>query len=378
MIWRALQFDWPQASVFLLLVLVVAWLFFYLFSFRKKKLQEFAAPSVLEVVVEKREPVFYWAKTLLFCIACTCGILALMQPKGNERYISTAANGQVAIKKQSPTKVNLRKNTHEVIFLLDASASMKIADVQGKTRLDISKEIVDDVIRHLKGANISLFAFTSATMQIVPSTLDYLFTRLMLQQISINEGETEGTNFKQALQSLREQYFLNSSPKTKTLIIFSDGGDTNLMGLEGEKRKQEMVEIVSPVADAAEKNLKVFTVGVGSSQGQEIPGVSFQGKPVISNLGESLLRRLSSIGRGDFFIAGEMTPFQISQRLSQLIAQQESFVDSSVEMQPLDMGRNTHIYDLYFQWPLGLAVLALLGFLLIPDTRKQVEKKNAT
>lgn len=376
MIWQAIQFDWPSAGLLLMIVIAIAWLLFFLYNYRKKKLQTFANQAVLEAILEKREPIFYWIKVFLYCLAWICGVFALMQPKGNERYISTAFNGQVSMEKPTLQNAHLRKNAHEVIFLVDASASMKIADVQGKTRLDVAKEIVDDVIRHLKGETISLVAFTSATMQIVPSTLDYLFTRLMLKQISINEGETEGTSIKQALEFVRQQFFAANSLKTKTLIVLSDGGDTDLVGLSPDKRKQEMMDIVSPIHDAEKKNLRVFAVGLGSLKGQEIPGVSFEGHPVISALEEPLLRRISATGRGELFVVNEMTPFQISQKLSQNIARDESFVDSSVELPFSDAGENTHVYDLYYQIPLAVAILALMGCLLIPDTRKKIEGRN--
>lgn len=376
MIWSTLQYDWPSVALLLLLVIPIVWSFFLLYNYRQKVLTDFADSSVLDVILEKREPSIFWVKVFLFCLAWTCGVVALMQPKGNERYVSTSPDGQVAVSKQGPKKGQVRKKAHEVIFLVDASASMKINDISGKSRLDVSKEIVDDVIRHLKGENVSLFAFTSATMQIVPSTLDYLFTRLMLQQIEINEGETEGTDIKLALEFLRKLYFAKTSPKTKTVIILSDGGDTSLVGLSQEQRREQINQIISPIADAGEKNLRVFAVGLGSLKGQEIPDISFQGHPVVSALEEPLLRKLSAVGRGEILLVGPMTPFQISQSLAQKIARDESFVDDSEDQLPPDMGERTRVYDLYFQIPLGIAILALAGCLLIPDTRKRLTDRR--
>lgn len=377
MIWRALQFDWPFAAVLFVFLVVIGWALVFLYYYRQKKLQAFAGQSVLDAVVEKREPLIYWLKVFLYCLAWACGVFALMQPKGNERYLATTSDGQIAVAKKAPEKTLLRKNTHEVIFLIDASASMKIADVSNKSRLEVAKEIVDDVIRHLKGENVSLFAFTSATIQIVPSTLDYFFTRLMLQQIQVNEAETEGTDIKQALEFLKKLFFDKSSSKTKTLIVFSDGGDTRLEGLTGEKRKQAIAEIISPVEDADEKKLRIFSVGTASLKGKDVPDINFQGKPVLSSLEEPLLRKLSSAGNGDLYIAGEMSPLEISQSLSQKIAKDESFVDAEAELSPPDRGDGTQVYDYYFQWPLAIAILALMGCLLIPDTRKTVGRRSS-
>jgi Ca-activated chloride channel homolog len=374
MIWRSLQFDWPSAAVLFAIVILIGSAGFFLYRYRQRKLHEFASQSVLEVVEEKREPLIYWLKVFLFCLAWVCGIFALMQPKGNERYLSTASGGQIAAAKKPPEETRLRKNTHEVIFLVDASASMQIVDVSNKSRLDVAKEIADDVVRHLQGENVSLYAFTSSTIQIVPSTLDYLFTRMLLQQIQINESETEGTDIKQALEYLKKLYFAKGSSKAKTLIVLSDGGDTRLQGLTGEMRQRAISDIISPVEDAREKKVRILTVGIASAKGKEVPGMNFRGHPVISALEEPLLSKLSNAGDGELFIVGEMSPLDISQALSQKIARDESFVDVDADLQLPDMGEGTQIYDYYFQFPLGAAIVALIGCLLIPDTRKKIGK----
>ena len=373
MIWHALQFDWPSAALLLLLLVPILWIAIFLYQYRQQKLREFASQAVQNVVVEPREPVVYWLKVILLCLTWVCGVLAVMQPKGNERYVSTTLDGQVAVtSKKKPDKAVMRKKAHEVVFLIDASASMKIADVNGKMRLDVAKEIVDDVIRHLKGENVSLFAFTSATIQVVPSTLDYFFTRLMLQQISINEGETEGTDFKQALEFLKKLYFAKETATTKTVVVLSDGGDTRLVGLSGDPKNAEIASIIGPIVNAEEKNLRVSTVGIGSSQGKDVPGVSFQGRPVVSAMEGALLRKLSIVGRGNLYVSDEMNPFEISKAIFQNISRDETFVDALANQPPPDLGNNTRVYDYYYQYPLAIAILALMVYLFIPDTRKRI------
>lgn len=365
MIWRTLHYDFLSAALLLLLLIPLAYSFIFLYQDRKKKMQAFASPPILEAILEKRA--YFWLKTFLYCLAWICGVIALMEPKGNERYAGTSASAPLA--SSSQTARPLRKKAHEVILLIDASSSMNVADVSGKTRLESAKAIADDLMSRLKGENISLFAFTGTTMQIVPSTLDYLFTRLMLRQIQINEGETEGTNIKQALDFVKNLYFEKPSSTTKTIILFSDGGDTRLVGLSTAQTKQAIQEIMSPIANAEENHLRVFVVGIGSASGATVPGVSFHGSPVISALEEPLLRKLSIAGRGDLFLVSHMTSLQIAQKLAQNIAKEESFIDAA-EAAP-DQQDNTHLYDLYFQIPLGIAILALAGCLFLPDTRRK-------
>jgi hypothetical protein len=102
--------------------------------------------------------------------------------------------------------------------------------------------------------------------------------------------------------------------------------------------------------------------------------VTFQGRSVTSVLEEPLLRKLSIAGQGDSFVVGERTPFEISRALSQGIARDEAFIDASADQPPPDMGDGTHVYDYYFQYPLAIAILALMAYLLIPDTRRKMQK----
>lgn len=372
MIWGNIQFDEISAAFLLLLVFPLLWGFYLLYRFRQERMAAFADQSLLDVIVEKRTPTAFWTKSCLFCLVWVCAAIALMQPKGNERYVTSPEHQRDVVHKTLQQKATLRKKLHEVIILLDASASMSISDAQGgKTREAVAKEIADHVISELRGENVSLYAFTSATMQIVPSTMDYLFTRLMLRQVGINEGETTGTNIKQSLDTVRRLYFSGVSPTTKTIILLTDGGDTHLEGASEGQRREIIDDIVKPVADAQAKNLRVLVVGIGSREGKEIPGITFHGHSVLSALEEPLLRRLSVVGRGEFLIANEMTPFQVSQQLSKRIAQEEVFMDASTEIPLTEIAGNTRVYDLYFQIPLGIAMFALAGCLLIPDTRKR-------
>ena len=85
--------------------------------------------------------------------------------------------------------------------MLDTSASMSVEDTRQKnTRLEVAKEIIDEMVQKLDGQNVALYSFTSALTPIVPLTLDYLFTRLMLQDVHLNYGEVAGTDLFESLE----------------------------------------------------------------------------------------------------------------------------------------------------------------------------------
>src|SRR5690606_21686855 len=114
------------------------------------------------------------------------------------------------------------RKAHDVIFLVDASASMSVADMRGGlSRFNYAKEIVDAAISKLQGESVALSAFTSGVTVLSPLTMDYFFVRIMLKQMQINEGDIAGTNLVEAIAVTREQYFPFITPSLKSLIILT-------------------------------------------------------------------------------------------------------------------------------------------------------------
>ena len=353
-------YDLPSAVYLLLAVLAFMWLFWSLYQYRQQLLKPFMGKKALLV---PRRGVAYWTQSILFCLVWILGVLALMQPKGNERYPSAPL-----AKKMPADKV--KRRIHDVIFLVDASASMSVKDTRsGITRLDYAKDIGDEIMRRLRGENGSLHVFTSDPMQLSPSTLDYLFLRLMLREVQINEGETSGTNIRQALSSIRQQYFAKPSPRLKTLILLTDGGDTHLESLTGSGREQAAASIIDLIKDSEENHLRVFTVGLGSKGGQAIPGITYQSQPVISAVEGDLLKQLSEKGRGRYYLANDYSPMQIAADIIAKMTQDTPFYEE--EMERLPKSQASLIYDYYFQVPLGLAMMCLMLAILIPQASRE-------
>lgn len=367
MIWRSIQYEWPQAGLLLIFAVLIAWAWYRLNLYRANKLAGLADEKLLNAILEKREPVYFWLKVGLCCLVWMGGILALMQPKGNERYVS---NG---VPLHSAEGVH-RKKMAEVVLLIDASASMNVKDVHaGLSRENAAKQIAEAIISKMEGENISLYAFTSALIQQVPSTTDYLFARLMLRQLRVNQDETSGTDLKQALEVVRLDYFKNPL-KPKVLILLSDGGDTHYESLVGQERQDAISGIVEPLKDIEEQNITAYVVGMGSLEGGIVPEVDFEGHTVHSSLEEDLLRRISVAGNGEYFSANEMSTEEIAHKIAEVISLK------SGEGQPIPLhdlgGERSPVYDLYFQIPLGMAMAALILFLTIPDTRRRKHAYN--
>lgn len=336
----------PSALYFLLFLPVLFLLFWMLYKNRIGKLKRIGA--VWPRIIVPRENLIFWSKVAALALAWTAGTIALMQPRGNAHY-----------PKEEVASQEVRMKAHEIYLLIDASASMSISDTASGTRLQRAKEITDEFLSQLKGERASLYAYTSVLTKMSPLTMDYFFLRVMLKELQINESGIAGTDFLSSLSSLPE----SAPEKLRTVIILSDGGDTNLEKLPKEQQQAYIQSVTDLFDGESSLNLRIFTVGLGKEGSQTVPGVTFEGRPVESALDDRLLKALAEKGLGNYYEADSITAIEISQ---DIISRMQS------DRILLQKGPTAHsqelLYDLYFQIPLGIAILLLSYVLLLPDT----------
>lgn len=340
-------YDFPQAAWLGLAVFLFLILGWSLFQFRKRSLQKFGDKDLLPNLVVPRSSSIYWLKLFLFSLAWILLTFALMQPKGNPHY------PEEDLKRTQLTQVELLKKAHEIILLIDASASMEVPDGSNQiSRLEQAKEIADQIVSRLRGETVSLYAFTADTTVLSPETPDYLFVRLILRQLQINEGGTAGTDLLNSLEEIRKKYLSQPKDKTLSLFIFSDGGSET-------DDVQNLIKNLKGLP-----NLHIYTVGMGSLEGGQIPNLTSEGAPVQSRLSEELLRQL-----GRYYRANDYPLTTLVDRLIEAMNQEkieEKLIPGTVSANPEE---NLN-YDLYFQVPLGIALLFLIFYIWGPNTRK--------
>lgn len=361
MIPRDLQYDLPEAAYLLLLAFGIAFLWYGLWKFRLAVLERWGSGRAHPALGMMRSPWVFGVGAALLTLVWVLGVFALMQPKGNARYpIPKTDNSE---------EVPLRRKAHDVVYFIDASASMGVKDTRtGVTRLQAAMEVADEIASRMDGQSQALYAFTSRATKMVPATLDYLFLRLMIQQVRINEGDIAGTNLKESLKTFREAFLSKDEPSLKTLVILSDGGDTVLEDETGSARQQRIQEIIEELGDPQEEHLRVFTIGIGTDKGQTVPGIQEAGVTVTSRLQADVLEALAKQGRGSYYQANSYSSLDIADDLFAKISKDNQYYRDVAAGGPVD--ERTRIYDLYFQIPLGLALLLLTFVLLFPTTTR--------
>jgi Ca-activated chloride channel family protein len=365
-----LDYELASAVYLLLASLIILYLCWHLYSVRSKEKAKLGAPEVLAVILEPRSSLTFWMKSLAMVILWICAVVALMGPKGNARY-PEEASGLSKISQQNKT-MEMRRPAHDVVFLIDASASMYVKDSRnGSSRLDLAKDIADQILSRLSGQNAALDAFTSELTQLSPLTLDYLFVRLMLRRIQINEGGIPGTDVKTAFEELMKQYFETPVQRLRTIILLSDGGDTLYESLEGEAKAQRKKEILSFLDRAERDHLRVFVVGMGSKQGEDVPGMTYQGQPVHSAIDEVLLAAISSHGRGEFYDANQRSAVDIADNIVKQMKQDNPYFEKTAWLGPSTSTNKFKVYDYYYQLPLAIAILWLLFVIFFPEVKRK-------
>jgi len=365
MVGRDITFNFPQAS-FLILALIPLLLAQIALVFHRKRQQSlYTSASLLPKLMMSRSSILNWTKAANWAIIWILLCFALMEPFGNIRYTSST-NPHTSQAGALPIQ-------HEVIFLADTSASMRVEDgPNGLTRLEASKAIMEDILRQLRGQTVSLYAFTSQLSAVVPATLDYIFTRLSINELKIDQGDVGGTRFAQVLTSLKEQAFPEPSTKKYTVIMLTDGGDTELERLRGSAREEEVKAILNAISIPEQLHLRLFTVGIGKQKAQPIPHVTFEGKPVYSQLEPDILQELAARERGKYYMADAWTSWDLALELAAQMEANDAtdLKKAQAERKVAEIQKEDVIVDLFYQIPLGLALLFILINFMLPDVRK--------
>ncbi|MBA3722236.1 MAG: VWA domain-containing protein [Parachlamydiaceae bacterium] len=363
---RDLYIDYPQAAYLLIFVPILLFFIWRLIKYRQSVIKTYASPNHLSELLNPRSQILTFIKYCCLIFAWILACLALMGPKGNLQYVNISEEAT------SNSANHLEARPQEVIFLVDTSASMQVSDASnGETRLQEAKETIDTIVELLNGQTISLFAFTSQLTELVPPTLDYIFTRLIAKDLHINEGNVGGTNIEEAFKVLNHKLFSTPSSKYYYIVLLSDGGDSRVEALKGEEKIIAISKIIEQLPNPEQFHLRIFSVGLGSEKGGDIPNMIVDRKPVHSRLESTLLKEIAQKGNGQYYPANDLSTWDLATFIVNQI-NKEAIIDknSNYNRTVTPVKSENMIYDLYYQIPLGLVLLLLLMIRVLPDTWK--------
>lgn len=183
----------------------------------------------------------------------------------------------------------------DIIIAIDVSNSMRAEDVK-PNRLERSKLAVKDLIRKLEGDRLGLIAFAGSSFLQCPLTVDYNGFMLALDSLSNDTIPRGGTSLARAIREAMRS-FEGGQKKYKVLVIITDGESH-----EGDA--------VAWAEKAKADGIKIFTIGIGTKEGELIPVrdeagvISFlkdsDGNFVKSRLDEETLQRVALLTGGSY------------------------------------------------------------------------------
>jgi Ca-activated chloride channel family protein len=241
----------------------------------------------------------------------------------------------------------------DVVFLVDSSLSMGAADAP-PSRLFVAKSLVRRMVRDMPGNRVGLVQTEGDSLVLAPLTLDGAVIDLLLDAIDPGSLPTPGTELAPGIETAL-RLFGQGSEKHRVLVVVSDGEDWG-GGLDSE------------VSKLKENGVIVYALGVGTPQGATVPipgnpgevKRDQDGSVVITRLNEETLEKLARATGGDYLRATSAAadPSRLVRRIDRLEKR-------TIESQSLST------LEERFQWPLALAVLALLVYLgvgpFLPD-----------
>lgn len=286
------QYAFALYGLFVLALIVV--IFIWSRKNQKKKLSIFSNPALIKSIIPKLS----YRKAKLRFIIWSSALFFL---------VLGLANLQFGDKKETVARAGI-----DLMICLDVSKSMMAEDIK-PYRLKRAKLAISQIINQLGSDRVGIILFAGDAYLQLPLTNDHAASQMYLENVTTDFIPIQGTNISSAIE-LAISSFPENSPTNKAIIIISDG--ENHDGIA-----------ITKAEEAADKEIKVFTVGLGSEQGAPIPeyingrknGVKKDrnGSTVITRLNQAALADIAKAGKG-IYVHGTTSSLGLDQLLQQI------------------------------------------------------------
>ncbi len=338
-----MRFAHPHL-LWLLLVFPPALIAFFWWSWRKRQelAKQFIQARLLPGLISGVSPVRQKLRMAGVVLAVVCLILALARPQWGFTWEEVKQRGL------------------DIVVAIDTSKSMLAEDI-APNRLARAKLAALDLMQQAKSDRLGLVAFAGSAFLQCPLTIDDNAFRQSVEALDVNIIPSGGTALAEAINVAREAF--KEGDNYKVLVIFSDGEDNDEGALAAAQK-------------AAEDGLRIFTVGVGTAEGELLRVKDAknrtdyirddQGNVVKSRLNENLLQEVAFATEGRMYLrlAGAKTI--------------DSLYEQGLAPLPKSEGQEKLVkqYHERYHWPLTAAILFLLFEMLLPE-QKRASRRTA-
>ena len=321
------------APHYLLLLLLIPFFFLgmglWLWG-RRRRLRRFGDEDLVNELMPSWSRGKLWVRTVLLSLAFFFFVIGLSRPQIGAKLKEHKIKGA------------------EIMIVLDVSNSM-LAQDYSPDRLERAKLAISRITDKLKDDRIGLIVFAGTSFVQLPITSDYVSAKMFLNSISTESIPIQGTAIGDAI-STAVRGFSAQSEHSRAIIVITDG-------------ENHEDDAVAAAKQAAEAGIKVYTIGVGSADGQPIPmnGELLKDKDgniVVTRLDEETLRKVASAGGGAYVHAGN-DEFGLTPIISDIRKMEDEEYNSVVFEE----------YNEQFMYFLGIALVFFVLEMLVGDRR---------
>jgi Ca-activated chloride channel family protein len=333
----AMRFEYPLV-LWLLLVIAPAMVLFFWQANKKRQalLSKFIQARLLPGLLSGVSPARRRIREALLIVAISSLVIALARPQWGFTWEEVQQRGL------------------DIVAAIDTSKSMLAEDIS-PNRLQRAKLAAQDLMQAAKTDRLGLVAFAGVAFLQCPLTIDDTAFRQSLDTLDVNIMPQGGTALAEAINEALQAF--GDENNYRVLVLFTDGEDHDSGALEAAQK-------------AAEKGLRIFTVGIGSPEGEVLRVrdnsgrtdyiKDDQGNAVKSRLNEPLLKEIAAAAKG-FYL-----PLEGARTI-------ETLYERGIAPLPRSEGKEKLVkrYHERYHWPLGLAIVLLLAEILIPERPRE-------
>ncbi len=282
-----ITFAYPHLLYLLLLLPIAAGLFLWSRYSRKRKLEQFGRPEVIEHLMPEVSKYMPWVKLSMALLIIATLVIMIARPRATGGLEQDGAETETS-------------RGAEVMICLDVSNSMLASSTDndgGISRLQRAKHILEKLIDKMTNDKVGLIVFAGDAYTQLPITSDYISAKMFLNGISTDMVPTQGTAIGAALEMAMNSFTPNDD-MGKAIVVITDG----------ENFEDDAVGIAKRASGAG---IQVDVIGLGTSKGAKIPTGNGQyminpmtGEEVITKLDEATTAQIAEAGKGVYVNGG--------------------------------------------------------------------------
>lgn len=261
----------------LILPLIAAFFILRAGHYRKKAFKKFAEDKFYNFFFKEFNSFNWGLKNWILLYAVVFFIIAAARPQWNKEVQM------------------IKREGIDIVLAVDVSKSMDADDLK-PSRIERAKDQISQFVSQLQGDRVAIIAFAGKSFVQCPLTGDYNAAMMFTNLLDTNTVPTLGTDIGGALNLAYSMF--GESQKHKVVVLLSDGEDL----------EEKAVDIAE---DLAEKGVRIYSLGLGSTTGTRIVETNNEagkvylkdekGEFIVSKLDERTLSNVANAGGGSYY-----------------------------------------------------------------------------